>query len=330
MRQTWRWFGPVDKVTIADARQAGAQGIVTALHHVPYGSVWTLAEIEKRKREVAQLPSGAASGLAWEVVESLPVSETVKTQSGDFRGHIASYKTSLENLAAAGIFTICYNFMPVLDWTRTDLAWRVAHGGTTMRFHLLDFAIFDIHILKRRQAERDYSKDMVAAATRRVVSMDNAARDLLARTVNAGLPGSQVPSLETLKAQSELYAKIDSERLRQNFLDFLSEVAPVAERLGMRLCCHPDDPPFPILGLPRIMSIEADYRTILDAVDIRANGATLCTGSLGARPDNDLPGMAERLGPRIHFVHLRNVKRETRGRRAPSTRMSILPATPTW
>jgi mannonate dehydratase len=313
MRHTWRWFGPVDKVTIADARQAGAHGIVTALHHVPYGAIWTKAEIEKRQREVAHLPSGEPSGLAWEVVESLPVSEEVKTQSGDFREHLANYRTSLENLAAAGIFTICYNFMPVLDWTRTDLAWRVAHGGTTMRFDLLDFAVFDIHILRRHEAERDYTADMVDAAARRFETMDAAARTLLARTVNAGLPGSVVPSLEALKTQSERYDSIDAERLRRNFIDFLSEVSPAAERLGMRLCCHPDDPPFPILGLPRIMSTEADYRLVLDAVDSPANGATLCTGSLGARPDNDLPGMVERLGSRIHFAHLRNVKRETPG-----------------
>src|SRR5688572_16930508 len=228
MRHTWRWFGPVDKVTIADARQAGAQGIVTALHHVPYGAVWPTDEIEKRKREVAHLPSGEPSGLGWEVVESLPVSEAVKTQSGDFREHIANYKTSLENLAAAGLFTICYNFMPVLDWTRTDLAWRVAHGGTTMRFDLIDFAVFDIQILRRRGAASDYPTDTVAEADRRFEAMDEPARERLARTVNAGLPGSVVPSLEALKAQSDRYAGIDSERLRQNFIDFLSEVTLVA------------------------------------------------------------------------------------------------------
>ena len=203
--------------------------------------------------------------------------------------------------------------MPVLDWTRTDLAWRVPHGGTTMRFDLVDFAVFDIHVLQRREAERDYSKDLAAAAARRFESMDSDARTRLARTVNAGLPGSQVPTLETLKAQCSRYEGMSSERLRRNFIDFLSEVAPVAERLGMRLCCHPDDPPFPLLGLPRIMSTEADYRTVLDQVDSPANGMTLCTGSLGARADNDLPGMAERLGSRIHFLHLRNVKREAEG-----------------
>jgi mannonate dehydratase len=313
MRHTWRWFGPVDKVTIADARQAGAQGIVTALHHAPYGAVWTEEEIAKRQREVAHLPSGEPSGLAWEVVESLPVSEDVKTQTGEFRPHFANYRTSLENLAAAGIFTICYNFMPVLDWTRTGLAWRVAHGGTTMRFDLVDFAVFDIHIFRRPEAANDYSREVVQEAARRFEAMDDAARKQLERAINAGLPGSAIPSLEGLRAQWTRYERIDAPRLRQNFIDFLSEVIPTAKRLGMRLCCHPDDPPFSLLGLPRIMSTEADFRTILDTVDIPANGATVCTGSLGARLDNDLPGIVERLGPRIHFVHLRNVRKETAG-----------------
>jgi mannonate dehydratase len=310
MRHTWRWFGPVDKVTIADAQQAGAEGIVTALHHVPYGTVWTPDEIEKRQQEVAYLPTGLPSGLAWEVVESLPVSEEIKTQSGEFRAHFQNYKRSLENLAAAGIRTICYNFMPVLDWTRTDLAWRVAHGGTTMRFDLIDFAVFDLHILERENAGNDYSADVSSEARRRFDSMNNDHREQLARAVNAGLPGSLIPSLDALRQQAARYSEFNADRLRRNFVDFLSEVAPAAERLGMRLCCHPDDPPFPLLGLPRIMSTESDYRFILDAVDIRSNGATICTGSLGARSDNDLPGMIEHLGSRIHFVHLRNVKRE--------------------
>jgi mannonate dehydratase len=310
MRHTWRWFGPVDKVTIADAQQAGAEGIVTALHHVPYGTVWTPDEIGKRQQEVAYLPTGLPSGLAWEVVESLPVSEEIKTQSGEFRAHFQNYKRSLENLAAAGIRTICYNFMPVLDWTRTDLAWRVAHGGTTMRFDLIDFAVFDLHILERENAGNDYSADVSSEARRRFDSMNNDHREQLARAVNAGLPGSLIPSLDALRQQAARYSEFNADRLRRNFVDFLSEVAPAAERLGMRLCCHPDDPPFPLLGLPRIMSTESDYRFILDAVDIRSNGTTICTGSLGARSDNDLPGMIEHLGSRIHFVHLRNVKRE--------------------
>jgi mannonate dehydratase len=314
MRHVWRWFGPIDKVTIADARQAGAQGIVTALHHVPNGVVWTPAEIARRQHEVATLPGGAPSGLAWDVVESLPVSEAIKTQTGDWRDHFGAYRTSLEHLAAAGIEVVCYNFMPVLDWTRTDLAWRVAHGGTTMRFDLVAFAAFDIHILQRPGAAESFDAALVAAAADRFASLSEAERDTLARSVSAGLPGSAEHwSLDGLRAQLAHYAAVDAERLRRNLVDFLSEVVPTAERLGVRLCCHPDDPPFPLLGLPRVMSTLADYETVLSAVDSPANGVTLCTGSLGARPDNDLPAMIDRLGPRIHFLHLRNVARESAG-----------------
>jgi mannonate dehydratase len=314
MRHVWRWFGPVDKVTIADARQAGAQGIVSALHHVPYGAVWLPAEIERRQREVASLPDGGASDLNWEVVESLPVSEAIKTQVGEWRSHIANYRTSLENLARAGISVVCYNFMPVLDWTRTDLAWRLPHGGTTMRFDLADFAAFDIHILKRKAALGDYTPELVSEAERRHAQMDDVARRILARSVNSGLPGStEDTSLDGLAAQLSNYDHIDATTLRRHFVDFLAEVVPTAERLGLRLCCHPDDPPFPLMGLPRVMSTEADYSSILDAIDSPANGATLCTGSLGARPDNDLPGMVGRLGPKIHFAHLRNVRKEEPG-----------------
>jgi mannonate dehydratase len=311
MRHTWRWFGPVDKVTIDDARQAGARGIVTALHHVAYGAVWSPEEIARRQREVATAGDGSPSGLAWEVVESLPVSEAIKTRTGPWRDHVAAYKTSTEHLAAAGIAVVCYNFMPVLDWTRTALAWRLPSGATTMRFDLDDFAAFDIHLLARPGAAASYPEAVVEEAGRRFAAMDEPARRLLARTVNAGLPGSvEDHSLDGLRAQLAAYDGIGPERLRQHFTDFLAEVVPLAERLGLRLCCHPDDPPFPLMGLPRIMSTEADFRAVLDAVPSPANGATLCTGSLGARADNDLPGMVERLGPRIHFLHLRNVRKE--------------------
>jgi mannonate dehydratase len=305
----------VDKVTIADARQAGARAIVTALHHVPYGAVWTPAEIAKRQEQVRRMLDGSPSDLEWEVVESLPVSEAIKTQTGPWKEHLANYRTSLENIAAAGIPTICYNFMPVLDWTRTDLAFRLPHGGTAMRFDLVDFAVFDIHIFGRPGAAESFETAVVEAAGRRFAAMDDKARNRLARTVNAGLPGAAESwSLDDLRGQIASYATIDAARLRQNLIDFLSEVVPTAERLGLRLCCHPDDPPFPLLGLPRVMSTEADYRAVLDAVDSPANGATLCIGSLSARPDNDLPGIVARLGPRAHFFHLRNVKRETPGR----------------
>ena len=312
MRQTWRWFGPKDKVSVEDARQAGVEGIVTALHHVPTGEVWRAEDIELRQREVAFLPDGSMSGLKWEVVESLPVSEAIKTQTGHFKAHVEHYKRSLANLAAAGIEVVCYNFMPVLDWTRTDLAWRVSHGGRAMRFDLSDFAAFDVHILKRNGAAESFPAHVVEEAARRFAGMSEARRKQLASNVTAGLPGAvESWSLPELSAHLATYDGISPERLRQNLIDFLAEVVPVAQGLGVRLCCHPDDPPFSLLGLPRIMSTEADYRAVLEAVDVPANGVTFCTGSLGARPDNNLPAMARALADRIHFVHLRNVRRDS-------------------
>jgi mannonate dehydratase len=312
MRQTWRWFGPNDVAKIEDVVQAGAQGIVTALHHVPNGVVWSREDIAKRQAEVARTSKGAPSGLTWDVVESLPVSEDIKKQKGDWRDHIANYKTSLENLAASGLETICYNFMPVLDWTRTDLAWRVAHGGTCMRFDINDFAAFDIHILERPGASADFSNAVVVEAGRRFEAMDQDTKKQLARNITAGLPGStESLTLDGVREHLAQYGAIDAETLRSHFVAFLEEIVPVAEKLGMRMCCHPDDPPFPLLGLPRVMSTEADYTYILNAVDSPANGMTLCSGSLGARPDNDLPGMMERLGDKVHFLHLRNVARDT-------------------
>lgn len=312
MRQTWRWFGPQDKVSLADARQAGVEGIVTALHHVPTGETWRPEEIAARQREVAFHPDGSMTHLKWEVVESLPVSEAIKTQTGDWRAHFVHYRRSLENLAAAGIPVVCYNFMPVLDWTRTDLAWRVAHGGTAMRFDLVDFAAFDIHILQREGAAEDFPEAVTAEAGRRFRAMSEERRRQLAANVTAGLPGAQEHwSLDGLSAHLSTYSGTGPEKLRRHLIDFLAEVAPTAEKLGLRLCCHPDDPPFPLLGLPRIMSGLDDYRHVLDAIDLPANGVTFCTGSLGARPDNDLRDMVRKLAPRIHFVHLRNVKRDT-------------------
>lgn len=312
MRQTWRWFGPHDLVTIDAMLQAGVEGVVSALHHVPTGAVWTADAIARRQDEIARRPDGSPSGLRWEVVESLPVSEAIKTQQGDWRSDIAAYKTSLAAIAGAGISVVCYNFMPVLDWTRTHLRWRLPTGATCMRFDLADFALFDIFILNRRDADRDFPEDVVDAARQRQAEMSDADRDRLARTVLCGLPGAAERfSLQDVRQHLAGYAAITAERLRGHFVDFLSEVVPTAERLGVRLCCHPDDPPFDLLGLPRILSTEADYAAILDAVDSPANGMTLCTGSLGARPDNDLPGMIDRLGDRLHFLHLRNVSRDT-------------------
>lgn len=312
MRQTWRWFGPKDRVSIDDMMQAGVEGVVSALHHIPTGSVWTQDEIEKRQALIGRMKDGAPSGLAWEVVESLPVSEDIKKQTGEWRGHIDAWRTSLKHLHAAGIETICYNFMPVLDWTRTELAHRRPNGATCMRFDLTDFAAFDIHILNRPGASEGFSEAIVEDAGRRFAAMSDSARAQLADNIVCGLPGAAESfTLDDIRDHLAGYAVLGEDRLRQNLVDFLSEVAPLAEDLGMRLCCHPDDPPFPLLGLPRIMSTEADYRAILDAVDLPSNGVTLCSGSLGARPDNDLPQMMERLGDRVHFLHLRNVTRES-------------------
>ncbi|MCI5112426.1 MAG: mannonate dehydratase [Marivita sp.] len=312
MKQTWRWFGPKDLVSIDDTLQAGVEGIVSALHHVPTGAVWTPEEIAQRQREIATMKDGAASGLAWDVVESLPVSEDIKKQQGDWRAHIENYKISLRHLAQAGIKVICYNFMPVLDWTRTDLAWRRPNGATCMRFDLTDFAAFDLFILKRPGAEADFDDDLRAAARERFNDMSGARRDELAKNVVFGLPGAAESfSLDDVRQHIAEYDSISEDRLRAHLIDFLSEVTPVAEGLGLRLCCHPDDPPVPLLGLPRIMSTEAHYAAVMNAVDRTANGITLCSGSLGARPDNDLPGIMDRWGSRVHFLHLRNVKRET-------------------
>ena len=314
MRQTWRWFGPNDLVQIDDMLQAGVEGVVSALHHVPTGAVWTPEEIARRQREIATRKDGSPSGLAWDVVESLPVSEDVKKQRGEWREHIANYKTSLRHLKDAGIETICYNFMPVLDWTRTDLAYRLPHGGTCMRFDVYDFAAFDIFILKRAGSRESFPEAVVAVAEERFATMTEARKVELAGNVVFGLPGAAEHfSLDDVRHHLGEYGDIDEARLRAHLIAFLEEVAPVAEDLGMRLCCHPDDPPFALLGLPRIMSTEAHYKALMDAVDLPANGITLCSGSLGARADNDLPGMMDRLGDRVHFLHLRNTTREMEG-----------------
>ncbi|SON57443.1 Mannonate dehydratase [Hartmannibacter diazotrophicus] len=311
MRQTWRWFGPKDLVSIDDMRQAGVEGVVTALHHVPTGAVWTPDEISRRQAEIAVMKDGRPSGLAWDVVESLPVSEDIKKQKGDWRAHLDSYRASLRNLAAAGIKVVCYNFMPVLDWTRTDLAYRVDHGGTCMRFDHVDFAAFDLHILKRKGAANDFPEEVREEAGRRFRTWSDYRCQGLARNIVFGLPGAaDHMDLEDVRRHLAEYDAISADRLRAHFVDFLEDVIPTAEEAGIRMCCHPDDPPFPLLGLPRVMSTESDYATLMAAVNTPANGITLCSGSLGARPDNDLPGMMERLGERVHFLHLRNVKRE--------------------
>lgn len=319
MKETWRWFGPMDLVSIDDILQAGAAGVVSALHHVPAGAAWTTAEISKRQAEIAKTGDGSPSGLRWEVVESLPVSEEIKKQTGAWRDHISAYKESLHALAEAGLEVICYNFMPVLDWTRTDLAWRLSNGATCMRFDLTVFAAFDLYILQRPGAAEEYPEDVRETATKAYADMTSDDKAAVARNVVFGLPGAaESYSLADVRAHLAEYIGMTEETLRSHLVDFLSEIVPLAERLGLRLCCHPDDPPFPLLGLPRVMSTEAQYRKVMEEVPSAANGITLCSGSLGARPDNDLPGMMERLGDRVHFLHLRNVRRET-----PQTRGSF-------
>jgi mannonate dehydratase len=312
MRQTWRWFGPKDLATVDAMLQAGVEGVVSALHHVPNGVMWSRDAIRQRQREIATRADGTASGLAWEVIESLPVSEDIKKQKNDWRAHIAHYKESLRNVAAEGLEVVCYNFMPVLDWTRTNLRYAVQHGGTCMRFDIHDFAAFDIHILKRPGARESFTPEVAAAADQRFADMSDARKAELGTVVTTALPGStETMTLDRVREHLAEYGAISPERLRQNFIDFLEEVVPVAEEVGVRLCCHPDDPPFSLLGLPRIMSTAADYKQILDRVDSPSNGMTLCSGSFGARPDNDLPRIMAGFGSKVHFIHLRNVKRDT-------------------
>ena len=314
MLEAWRWFGPDDPVTLDHVRQAGASHVVTALHARAPGEAWTRAEVEARRDLVETTPPGRTP-LVWSVVESIPVADAIKREgvgTPAARAAVEAWVASLEAVAVAGIPVVCYNFMPVLDWTRTELHHRLPHGGTCLRFDWTDFAMFDLHVLERRGAAQDYSDDVRAAALARHAAATDAERRAIADAVTAGLPGdAETVTLETVRAQLERYASVSPERLRANLVAFLEMVVPVAERLGMRLCCHPDDPPFPLLGLPRVLSTEADFRTVLDAVDSPANGMTLCSGSLGARADNDVPGIMRRLGGRVHFLHLRNVRRET-------------------
>ncbi len=304
MKQCWRWFGPADTVSLGDLHQVGVEGIVTALHHIPPGEVWGKSSIRERIEILS------SQSLGWDVVESLPVSEDIKTKGPNYTAHIDAYLKSLENLASFGIKTVCYNFMPILDWTRTDLRARQSHGGTAMLFRLLDFAVFDLFILKRPGASTDYSQGQQEAAAEHYKSLTSDAKRDLQNNIIAGLPGANDTwTLEQVKVQLDRYKSIDASVLRQNLIDFLSAVTPTAERLGMRLCCHPDDPPFNLLGLPRVMSSTEDYAYILNEIDTHANGATLCTGSLGVASAFDPVSFVTRLGHRIHFAHLRNTKR---------------------
>ena len=308
MTQTMRWFGPSDPVRLRDIRQAGASGIVTALHDVPNGAVWERGAIAARKAMIE------AAGLDWRVVESLPVEEGIKTRSREWDRLIDDYRQSLTNLAACGIDVVTYNFMPLLDWTRTDLVWELPDGARALRFEPVAVAAYDLFILQRPGARDAYADALQEAATARYAAMDDAARATLERTIIAGLPGSEegFTSAEFLRAV-ETYGDIDATRLRDNHVAFLEAVCPLADELGIRLVVHPDDPPFPIFGLPRVVSTEADVADLFARVPNRSNGLCLCTGSFGVRADNDLPGMVDRLGDRIGFLHLRSVQREPDG-----------------
>ncbi|MGL1889612.1 MAG: mannonate dehydratase [Reichenbachiella sp.] len=308
LEQTWRWYGPKDGVKLSDIKQTGATGIVTALHHIPNGEIWTVEEIEKRKAEIE------ASGLSWSVVESVPIHEDIKRRSGEFKQYISNYQQSITNLGQCGIDTICYNFMPVLDWTRTNLDYEFGDGSTALRFDLTAFAAFEIHILQRPGATDQYNEMQTLAAAQYYDEMSQEDKDKLVKNIIAGLPGAEEGyTLQQFQAILDSYQNIGTKELKENLFSFLEAIIPVAEQAGVRMCIHPDDPPFPILGLPRVVSTEQDIVALYQAVDSPNNGLTYCTGSFGVREDNDLVGMVERLGHRIHFIHLRATKRDAQG-----------------
>jgi mannonate dehydratase len=308
MLESWRWFGPDDPVSLENIVQAGAQCVVTSLHHVPTGAAWPAADIDARKREIE------SRGLQWGVVESIPVHNAIKTANGDYQTYIDNYKLSLQRLGDAGIEVVCYNFMPVVDWTRTNLDYALPNASRALRFEMTDFVAYDVFILERAGATADYTEALLETARQRHAAMSEQEKALLEKNIIAGLPGGEGSyDRAGIREAIEEFIALGEEGLRQNLFSFLEEVIPVAEAAGIRMCIHPDDPPFSLFGLPRVVSTAEDARQILKAVPSLANGLTMCAGSYGARADNDLVAMVREFGPRVHFVHLRNIVREPDG-----------------